>query len=86
MGGRTLQARGAGGAEVEVGILPRPIQPTLPVWVTSSGSPETWTRARAIGANVLAAFVGYEPDELARRIELYRDGDARTATTRARAW
>lgn len=71
-GGR-VKLRGAGGAEVEVGILPRPIQPTLPVWVTSSGSPETWSRAGAIGANVLAAFVGYEPDELARRVELYRE-------------
>lgn len=71
-GGR-VRLPGAGGREVEVGILPRPIQPTLPVWVTSSGSPETWSRAGAIGANVLAAFVGYAPDELARRVGLYRE-------------
>jgi natural product biosynthesis luciferase-like monooxygenase protein len=71
--GERVKLRGAGGAEVEVGILPRPVQPTLPVWVTSSGSPETWSRAGAIGANVLAAFVGYEPAELARRVELYRE-------------
>lgn len=71
--GERVTLRGAGGAEVEVGILPRPIQPTLPVWITSSGSAETWSRAGAIGANVLAAYVGYAPDELARRIELYRE-------------
>jgi natural product biosynthesis luciferase-like monooxygenase protein len=71
-GGR-VRLPGAGGSEVEVGILPRPVQPALPVWITSSGSPATWSRAGAIGANVLAAFVGYAPDELARRIELYRE-------------
>ncbi|HEX8559854.1 MAG TPA: LLM class flavin-dependent oxidoreductase [Pyrinomonadaceae bacterium] len=71
-GGR-VRLPGAGGSEVEVGILPRPVQPALPVWVTSSGSPETWSRAGAIGANVLAAYVGYTPDELARRVGLYRE-------------
>lgn len=71
--GERVKLKGAGGSEVEVGILPRPIQPTLPVWVTSSGSPATWSRAGAVGANVLAAFVGYAPDELARLIELYRE-------------
>jgi natural product biosynthesis luciferase-like monooxygenase protein len=70
--GERVKLPGAGGTEVEVGILPRPLQPALPLWVTSSGSAETWSRAGAIGANVLAAFVGYSTDELARRIELYR--------------
>lgn len=71
-GGR-VRLPSAGGSEVEVEILPRPIQSSLPVWITSSGSPETWSRAGAIGANVLAAFVGYAPDELAQRVELYRE-------------
>lgn len=71
-GGR-VRLPGGAGSEVEVRILPRPVQPSLPVWVTSSGSPETWSRAGAIGANVLAAFVGYETDELARLVRLYRE-------------
>jgi natural product biosynthesis luciferase-like monooxygenase protein len=48
----------------------------LPIWITSSGSAETWRRAGAIGANVLAAYIGYSPKELAQRIELYREARA----------
>ena len=57
---------------MEIRILPRPVQPELPIWVTSAGSPETWERAGAIGANVLAALVGYSPEELADQIRRYR--------------
>lgn len=57
---------------VEVRTLPRPIQKTLPVWVTTAGSGETWERAGAIGANVLAALVGYGPDDLTAQIGRYR--------------
>jgi natural product biosynthesis luciferase-like monooxygenase protein len=74
--GERVKLAGAGGSEVEVGILPRPLQPTLPIWITSSGSPGTWARAGAIGANILAAFVGYSQEELAERIKLYREARA----------
>ena len=57
---------------VEVRTLPRPIQKILPVWVTTAGSGETWERAGAIGANVLAALVGYGPEELTAQIGRYR--------------
>src|SRR6185369_7862251 len=55
----------------EVRTLPRPIQKILPVWVTTAGSGETWERAGAIGANVLAALVGYGPEELTAQIGRY---------------
>lgn len=74
--GEKIKLPSAGGSEVEFRILPRPIQPQLPIWITSSGSAETWRRAGAIGANVLAAYVGYTQQELAQRIELYRDARA----------
>ena len=70
--GEKVNFPSAGETEVEVGILPRPIQRALPIWITSSGSAETWRRAGAIGANVLAAYVGYSQEELAQLIELYR--------------
>lgn len=70
--GETLTMHGVGDAEVEVKLLPRPVQPSLPVWVTSAGNPETWERAAAIGANVLCALIGYAPEDLAARIDLYR--------------
>src|SRR5262249_21872062 len=74
--GETIKLPGAGGSEVEFRVLPRPVQPKLPIWITSSGSAETWRRAGAIGANVLAAYVGYTLEELGQRIELYREARA----------
>ncbi len=74
--GEKVRLPSADGAEVEFRMLPRPIQPQLPIWITSSGSAETWRRAGAIGANVLAAYVGYTPEELAQRIALYREARA----------
>jgi len=74
--GEKVKLPSAGGSEVEFRILPRPTQPQLPIWITSSGSTETWRRAGAIGANVLAAYIGYSQEELAQRIELYREARA----------
>jgi natural product biosynthesis luciferase-like monooxygenase protein len=70
--GETLSLEGPQGRHVEVRTLPRPIQPALPIWVTTAGNPETWERAGAIGANVLAALVGYDLEELSALIRRYR--------------
>jgi len=61
------------GNSVPLRLLPRPVQSTLPVWITTAGSPETWARAAQIGANVFAALVGYSTSELAERVRLYRE-------------
>ena len=74
--GEKIKLPSAHGSEVEFRILPRPIQPKLPIWITSSGSADTWRRAGAIGANVLAAYIGYSERELAQRIALYREARA----------
>lgn len=74
--GDTIRLRGVREQEVEVKIMPRPLQPKLPVWITSSGSAETWGRAGAMGANILAAYVGYSDEELSARINLYRESRA----------
>jgi natural product biosynthesis luciferase-like monooxygenase protein len=74
--GETVRLPGVKGQEVAVKIMPRPLQPSLPVWITSSGSADTWARAGAIGANVLAAYIGYADEELQRRIDLYRESRA----------
>jgi natural product biosynthesis luciferase-like monooxygenase protein len=70
--GETVRFQGVKEREVEIKIMPKPLQPSLPIWITSSGSAETWTRAGVIGANVLAAYVGYSDEELQERINLYR--------------
>lgn len=74
--GEVVKMEGDGGREVEVRLLPRPVQPRLPMWVTTMGSPETWERAGAIGANVLCALMVYTPADLAAHISLYRKARA----------
>jgi natural product biosynthesis luciferase-like monooxygenase protein len=75
--GESVTFHGVNGGEVEVGVLPRPVQPQLPVWITTAGSPETWNRAGEIGANVLAALPGYAVEDLAALIRDYRAARAR---------
>lgn len=60
------------GKQVRVRLVPQPRQDSLPVWVTSSGNPETFRRAGAGGFNVLAHLLGQDAPTLAGKIELYR--------------
>ena len=76
--GETFMMPGVGGQEVQVRLLPKPLQPRLPMWITSAGSPQTWLRAGEIGANVLAALIGYSFEELADRIRAFREARARS--------
>ena len=75
--GETFMLPGVAGQEVPVRLLPKPLQKRLPIWITSAGSPETWIRAGEIGANVLAALIGYSFEDLADRIRSYREARAR---------
>ncbi|MDI5961141.1 LLM class flavin-dependent oxidoreductase [Streptomyces sp. SL13] len=62
---------GTGGV-VPVRPQPRPASPYLPIWLTSSGSPESWTTAARLRTGLLGATVGQDPDRLAERIGHYR--------------
>jgi natural product biosynthesis luciferase-like monooxygenase protein len=57
---------------VDVRIMPRPVQPELPVWVTTAGSPETFRRAGEVGANILTHLLGQTVASLAENLALYR--------------
>ncbi len=70
-GGSVTRENGAG-VQVDVRIHPRPVQPMLPVWVTSSGNVETFVSAGAIGANLLTHLIGQTIDTLADKIARYR--------------
>ncbi|MBC7991686.1 MAG: LLM class flavin-dependent oxidoreductase [Rhizobacter sp.] len=63
---------GATGSDVEVGILPRPVQKELPYWVTSAGNPETFIAAGKLGANVLTHLLGQTVEELDGKLAAYR--------------
>lgn len=51
---------------------PRPVQPELPVWLTCTQGDERFLAAGRLGVNVLTALLLQSPDELERRIALYR--------------
>lgn len=70
--GETLRFPGPMG-DVDVHILPRPVQAELPVWITAAGSPETFRRAGEIGANVLTHLLGQSIASLADNIAIYRE-------------
>jgi natural product biosynthesis luciferase-like monooxygenase protein len=68
--GEAVELPGVGGRQVAVKTLPRPVQKTLPFWVTVA-SARTWQRAGEAGANVLTAF-STSLDELRQNIATYR--------------
>lgn len=85
-GGERAVRDGAGG-EARVRIFPPPVQPELPVWLTSAGDPGTFRAAGEAGAGVLTHLLGQSVDELALKIAEYRrvlaehhPGDAGHAT------
>lgn len=74
--GETVPFPGATDADVEVRTLPRPVQPELPVWITSAGNPETYKAAGSIGANVLTHLLGQSIEQLAPKLDAYRNARA----------
>lgn len=60
------------GETVAVRTLPRPVQPRLPVWISSQGSIETFVRAGEVGANVLTGLVAQRLSDLGEKIAAYR--------------
>jgi len=65
------------GKAVDVRIYPQPIQPELPIWITSSSSTQNFVSAGAMGANVLTHLIGQDLPTLAGKIQLYREARAR---------
>ncbi|WP_018046117.1 MupA/Atu3671 family FMN-dependent luciferase-like monooxygenase [Methylobacterium sp. 88A] len=60
------------GKVVEIGTMPRPIQPELPMWLTAAGNPDTFVQAGRLGCGVLTHLLGQTLEELADKIRQYR--------------
>jgi natural product biosynthesis luciferase-like monooxygenase protein len=69
--GEALQRPNGVGNSVPVRIFPRPVQPTLPIWLTCL-SGETFIKAGEIGAHVLTALLSHDIAQLTERIAAYR--------------
>ncbi|OED36479.1 hypothetical protein AB833_26790 [Chromatiales bacterium (ex Bugula neritina AB1)] len=66
---------------VSVKTLPRPIQSELPVWITTAGNPDNFTKAGEVGANLLTHLLGQTIDELKGKIELYQEARLKAGHT-----
>jgi natural product biosynthesis luciferase-like monooxygenase protein len=72
-GEKVSLANGAG-VKIEVNILPAPVQPELPIWLTGQ-SDDTFVNAGKLGFNVLTAnfSLNHDLQTFVRKAKLYRD-------------
>lgn len=64
------------GELVAVRPQPAPVSPSLPLWLTTSGSRETWINAGRLRVNILGSTMGQTREELADKIAAYRQAYA----------
>jgi natural product biosynthesis luciferase-like monooxygenase protein len=74
--GEAIELQDAVGGSARVRLFPRPVQAELPVWLTSSGNPETFREAGRLQANLLTHLLGQDVETLAKKIRVYRDASA----------
>lgn len=79
--GGTIDVLDGVGKPQQVGIFPPPVQPDLPIWITSAGGVETFRNAGRIGAGLLTHLLGQEPEELVAKIAEYRRAFAEGQTS-----
>lgn len=70
--GKEIVRHGPGGAEYAIRSYPRPVQSSLPYWITAGGSPDTFVYAGELGAGVLTSYGLFTEKELAGHIGAYR--------------
>ncbi|NER45916.1 MAG: amino acid adenylation domain-containing protein, partial [Symploca sp. SIO1A3] len=71
--GETICLPNGMGEETEIKIYPQPKQKELPVWLTCTANEKRFIEAGEIGANILTALLFQPTEELARKINLYRE-------------
>lgn len=71
--GDSITAKGVNGEPITVRLFPKPFQPELPVWITSSGNINTFRGAANIQAHVLTHLLGQDLGETAKKIAAYRE-------------
>ncbi|MFI6218913.1 MupA/Atu3671 family FMN-dependent luciferase-like monooxygenase [Nocardia salmonicida] len=70
--GDSVTRIGGDGMPTSVSLAPRPVQPELPMWLTSAGSSETFQAAGNTGMGLLTHLLGQTTTALAERIAEYR--------------
>jgi natural product biosynthesis luciferase-like monooxygenase protein len=84
--GESIEAVDGVGNTCELKVFPPPIQPEVPVWITSGGSVETFRSAGRAGAGLLTHLLGQEPGELGEKIAEYRKAAAESDRAAHEEW
>lgn len=74
--GESTSARSGSGDTIDVRIHPAPVSKELRTWITAAGSPNTFVRAGAIGANILTHLLGQTVEQVAEQVTRYRTARA----------
>ena len=74
--GESVEFQNPLGDGVLTSTLPRPVQPELPIWVTTAGNVETYEMAGRADANVLTHLLGQTVAEVAEKVQAYRNARA----------
>ena len=75
--GEAIPATDGSGKAIEIRTYPRPVQPKLPIWITSAGSAKSFEQAGAAGVDLLTHLFDQDVDELGEKLRLYRDARQR---------
>ncbi|MFB7141401.1 LLM class flavin-dependent oxidoreductase [Gottfriedia sp. NPDC056225] len=59
-----------------IGVYPRPVQDSLPIWIGSGGNSESVVRAGLLGLPLVLAIIGGRPVQFAPLVELYKKAAA----------
>jgi natural product biosynthesis luciferase-like monooxygenase protein len=68
-----FSGRNGEGKEVDLPVLPRPVQGRLPLWLTASKSEDTFRTAGRLGYNVLTHLENQDSAGLATMVAAYRE-------------
>lgn len=79
--GEAIEKTDANGDRQSIVCYPRPVQKNLPLWLTTSLKEEAWRFAGENNFNVLSALINFGPQELEKRIRIYRDARAAAGLT-----
>ncbi|HEY1533157.1 MAG TPA: MupA/Atu3671 family FMN-dependent luciferase-like monooxygenase, partial [Polyangiaceae bacterium] len=75
--GESVPVKNGNDQEIQVKILPRPVQPNPPIWLTAASSLDTFTTAGELGFNVLTNMLGQSMDDLREKLGAYRAARAK---------
>ncbi|MDG2050790.1 MAG: LLM class flavin-dependent oxidoreductase, partial [Myxococcota bacterium] len=71
--GEEIPCPGPLGEDVLITTQPRPVQPELPIWMTTAGNPESYRTAARMKSSILTHLLGQSIEEVGKKIALYRE-------------